>query len=83
MFMWTPSTTGVIEISNFYLCDYCKHYDGQSVVAGGYGYCDVGCNGRGSNLKRKKVMYDYHGKDGKRYDEPTDVCEHYESRGSK
>jgi len=25
-------------------------------------------------------MVDYHGKGGKRYDEPTDVCEYYERR---
>jgi len=63
----------VIAISCFYLCDYCKHYDGQSVVAGDYGYCDVGCNGHGSNLKRKKVMHDG-------IEKPTDVCEPYEPR---
>jgi len=27
-----------------------------------------------------KVMHDHHGKGGKRYDKPKDVCEHYEPR---
>ena len=67
-------------MSNFYLCDRCKHYDGQSVVAGTHGYCKAGCDGYGSNLRRKKVMYDYHGKGGKRYDEPLDVCPDFERR---
>ena len=67
-------------MSNYYLCDHCSHYAGQSVVAGNYGYCDAGCNGYGSNLRKKRVMYDHHGRDGKRYDEPTDVCIDYEGR---
>lgn len=34
----------------------------------------------GGDGKPKKVMYDHHRVGGKRYDEPIDVCEHYERR---
>lgn len=65
-------------MSNYYLCPHCAHYDGQSVVAGGYVYCTAGCNGY--KLRQTRVMYDHHGRDGKRYDEPTDVCADFERK---
>lgn len=30
-----------------------------------------------------KIMFDHHGKDGKRYDEPRDVCIDFEPRRDK
>ena len=59
-------------MSNFYLCDYCR----KKIKDFG---TDVLCQHTWP-CAPKKVMFDHHGKGGKRYDEPTDVCEHYESR---
>ena len=60
-------------MSDFFLCDYC---DNQHTKGNAYEWqemCDAG-------EIEPKVMHDYHGKSGKRYDEPTQVCEHYLAR---
>lgn len=65
-------------MSNYYLCDYCGNKAGDSLFRANA----VKCWKHPDNVP-KKVMYDHHGKDGKRYDEPTDVCEEYEPREDK
>lgn len=63
-------------MSSFYLCDYCaKKMPAPSI--GNLFYCK---RGEGIYLTELKVMHDHHGVDGKRYDEPKDICEHYEPR---
>ena len=61
-------------MSNFILCNYCKHQHNQFID---YTREDEMCN---AGEMEPKVMYDYHGKGGRRYDEPTDVCEKFERR---
>lgn len=63
----TRSMTGVMGISNFFLCDYCRN-----------NMMDVWletCLCRAKNMEHvpKKVMHDGTKK-------PTDVCEHYVAR---
>lgn len=61
-------------MSNFYLCD---AYANKSIDV----WLDTcHCRAYGMEHVPKRAMYDYHGKDGKRYDEPKEVCEHYEPR---
>jgi len=61
-------------MSNFFLCDTCRNY---RRIEREYD-CDGWCVAGG---KPNEVMYDYHGVGGRRYDEPTDVCEHYVAKG--
>ncbi len=64
-------------MSNFYLCDCCRHWlKWRPNHTGLEGRCTV--TEESGSLFRKKVMYDYHGAGGKRYDRPTDVCKYYE-----
>lgn len=63
----------MIGISNYYLCDYCKYQHDRNTDYEWTELCNVG-------ETEPKVMYDHHGKGGKRYDEPRDVCEHFEER---
>jgi hypothetical protein len=59
-------------MSSFYLCDYCDNCKQLWVWAN-----EVDCK---AGHDTAKVMYDHHGRDGKRYDEPTDVCKDYEQQ---
>lgn len=59
-------------MSNYYLCDICKNKRQLWPWAN-----EVDCE---AGIDTAKVMFDYHGKGGKRYDEPHDVCKHYEPR---
>ena len=61
-------------MSDFYLCDYC---DNQHDKENAYEWTEM-CN---AGEIEPKVMHDHHGSGGKRYDEPTKVCEHYEPKG--
>ena len=72
--MWTRSMTGMIVISNFFLCHYCANQHTKGNQYEWTEMCDAG-------EIEPKVMYDHHGVGGKRYDEPTDVCDHYEQKG--
>ena len=61
-------------MSNYYLCDVCaRKMDGDHVNT-----CI--CVPSFPREHRKKVMFDHHGKGGKRYDEPRDVCRDFEPR---
>ena len=60
-------------MSDYYLCDYCDNQHAKGNTYEWTEMCDVG-------EIEPKVMHDHHGKDGKRYDEPTQVCEHYIAR---
>lgn len=60
-------------MSNFYLCDFCRHQNVKGVNHKWTWSCDAG-------EVEPKVMLDYHGRGGKRYDEPTDVCDKYEPK---
>ena len=64
-----------MDISNFYLCATCAKCKQLWVWAN-----EVDCDAGYVTAKR---MFDHHGNDGKRYDEPKDVCEDYEPRESK
>ena len=58
-------------MSDFYLCDTCaKKLDGDHLNT-----CI--CIASFPHEHRKHVMHDHNGKGGKRYDEPTDVCQSY------
>lgn len=59
-------------MSNYYLCSYCDNCKQLWSWAK-----EVDCK---AGHDTAKVMYDYHGVGGKRYDEPTDVCKDYEPR---
>lgn len=69
-------------MSNYYLCDRCAreypaYIDGDEIPDMCY------CAFRGetnARLRQKRVMYDHHGRDGKRYDEPLDVCADFKRR---
>lgn len=61
------STTGVMGISNFYLCDHCE----SNAMDVWLDTCL--CRSRGMEHVPKIVMYDGAGR-------PKDVCEHYEPR---
>jgi hypothetical protein len=61
-------------MSCYYLCDYCDNEAMDVWLETCF------CRARDMEHVAKKVMLDHHGKDGKRYEEPTDVCEHYVAR---
>lgn len=61
-------------MSNYYLCDCCE----SKVID--YVFDSCLCRAHGMERMRKRVMVDYHGKGGKRYDEPTDVCADFKRR---
>ena len=66
-------------MSSYYLCDYCKHWrKWRPNYTGLEGRCTI--TEKSGSLFCKQVMHDHHGRDGKRYDEPTQVCEHYLAR---
>lgn len=63
---------GAIETSNFYLCDYCKHWrKWRPNFTGLEGRCTI--TEKSGSLFCKKVMHDG-------IERPTDVCEHYKPR---
>lgn len=67
-------------MSNYYLCDLCEHWiRWRPNYTGLDGRCDK--TEESGVLFAKRVMFDYHGKDGKRYDAPTDVCWQFKARG--
>lgn len=59
-------------MSDYYLCDTC-HLKIKDL--GEYVLCQ-----HTWPCAPKKVMHDHNGRGGKRYKEPTQVCEHYEPR---
>ena len=64
-------------MSNYFLCDQCERKLADApnhTVFCIAKYC-------GTIPVPKLVMFDHHGKGGKRYDDPTDVCEHVRPRG--
>ena len=63
----------VIAISCYYLCNYCAYDCWKRTKTFHEWSCHKG-------ESERKVMVDHHGRDGKRYDEQTDVCEHYKPR---
>ena len=60
-------------MSNYYLCNYCAYDHWERTKT----FHEWSC--RKGNPERK-VMVDYHGKGGKRYDEPTEVCADFRPR---
>ena len=64
----------MIAISNYYLCELCENERQMWSWAN-----EVDCK-KGHDTP--KVMFDHHGKGGKRYDNPTDVCADYRVRTS-
>lgn len=60
-------------MSNFYLCDRCKH---QCMTVGQWD-CKI------HHIDRRKVMVDYHGRNGIRYKDPIDVCDSFDARERK
>lgn len=61
-------------MSHFYLCDHCDNMDSLVMFLDEHIQCaELG-------VVKKRVMFDYHGKGGKRYDEPTDVCPVFKGR---
>lgn len=66
------SQKGAIETSNFYLCDYCKHWrKWRPNFTGLEGRCTI--TEKSGSLFCKKVMHDG-------IERPTDVCKDYERR---
>ena len=69
-------------MSSYYLCDYCMGNLSDPIwgmpkfQSLPIGECECDWQGHAE----KKVMHDHHGRDGKRYDKPTQVCEHYVAR---
>ena len=66
-------------MSNYFLCDAC---DGKVADAPHH---TVFCSALycGAIAVPKCVMFDHHGRGGKRYDDPTDVCRHYHRERSE
>ena len=62
-------------ISNYFLCDTC----GNCKQLWEWAH-EVDCK---AGHDTAKVMFDHHGKGGRRYDEPTDVCEHFKPKEGK
>ena len=69
-------------MSDYYLCDYCMGnlsdpiWNMPEFQSLPIGECECDWHGH----IEKKIMHDHHGRGGKRYDEPKDVCEHYVAR---
>ena len=61
-------------MSSYYLCELCDNCRQMWAWAN-----EVDCK---ANHDTAKVMVDYHGKNGKRYDKPLDVCGDYIERKS-
>ena len=69
-------------MSTFCLCSRCKHMSSGTYAFGGY--TEVICRTEyGIRPVKPKVMVDHNGKDDKRYDDPTDVCERFEPKEDK
>ena len=65
-------------MSNFHLCDRCMRrstiWRGDHEVSA-LCYCVDDDGGR--DIVKKRVMFDYHGKGGRRYDDSLDVCKDF------
>lgn len=60
-------------MSDYYLCYECENFRPIERQFDCDGWCVAGG-------KPMKVMHDHHGRGGRRYDEPKDVCEYYVTR---
>ena len=64
-------------MSNYYLCPYCAHDSKRTRLVNGIACPSWRCV---MGETEPRVMVDHHGIGGRRYDEPKDVCKHYEPK---
>ena len=67
-------------MSDYPLCETCRHKLGRITGVEGITLLFT-CAEAEDGMTKPKVMVDRHGVGGMRYDEPTSVCPHYESKG--